>query len=135
MFILLPDEIIRKIICELNVNNFIMMININWYIKHMNLSKLLLPWRLEGYYGINYYVSIKERKDLYTDFINKINFIDMVNYITIEINKIMGDYTFYDHNFEIGKRFEKKLYKKLFNINPVKYNRYLKDNLTIKAVI
>lgn len=135
MFIILPDELIRKIICKLDIKHFVFMCCINRSINNMNLCKSLLPWRIEGYYDINENISIKERKELYIQFINGIPVTDLVSDLIVSINKMIGDYTIYDYNFEFNKRIEKNLYRQLYGINPLRYKRDYSNNLYLKAIL
>ena len=132
----LPDEILRKIITTLPPNRYTVFNMVNTSIYKLGLVKLLIPWHIENYYGIDYDISYTERRSLYYEFIYGIPLNDFFNDIIIELNKINGDYTYYDNNiYTIKKRKEKNLYRTLFNIKPLQYKRDLEKNLYLRAII
>ena len=136
MYILeLPNEIIRKIITKLDIDHFKLFNTINRDIISFGLNKLLLPWKIEGYFPINKIVPYSQRLDFYNNYVCGTPFSDNMNEIIIELNRIVGDYTIYDHNYSNTHMCERKLYNTLHNIRGITYNRYIKNNIRVKALI
>lgn len=131
----LPNEIIRKIITKLDIDHFKLFNIINKDILSLGLNKLLLPWKIEGYFPINKTVPYSQRLHFYNNYIYGTPFNDNIYEIIVELNRIIGDYTIYDHNYTNTYGAERKLYYILHNIRGIKYNRYIKDNLRVKALI
>jgi hypothetical protein len=131
----LPDEIIRKIICSLPPKMYISFNIVNKDIISFGLNKLLLPWKIEGYFPINKTVTYSQRLDFYNNYVCGTPFSDNINEIIIELNRIVGDYTIYDHNYSNTHMCERKLYNTLHNIRGITYNRYIKNNIRVKALI
>ena len=131
----LPNEIIRKIITKLDIDHFKLFNTINRYIISFGLNKLLLPWKIEGYYPINKCITYSERLHFYNNYVYGTPFSDNIYGIIVELNKIIGDYTIYDNNYRNTHESERKLYNTLHNIRVITYNRYIKNNIGVKALI
>ena len=93
----LPDEILRKIICKLPIENF-NMINMSCSrIRSFNLTRLLIPWGLEGicnkteelspYTRMRYARMDEQRGPLYCMY-------DLIAQLSI----IIGDFTLWDYH-------------------------------------
>ena len=131
----LPNEIIRKIITKLDTEHFKLFNTINKDIISFGLNKLLLPWKIEGYFPIDKTVPYSQRLHFYNNYVYGTPFSDNIYEIIVELNRIVGDYTIYDHNYRNTHNSERKLYNTLHNIRGIKYNRYIKNNIRVKALI
>ena len=131
----LPTEIIRKIITTLDTDHFKLFNTINQNIISLGLNKLLLPWKIEGYYSINKTITYSERINFYNNYVYGTPFRDTIYEMIVELNKIIGDYTMYDNNYSDPHARERKQYRLLHNINGITYNRYIKNNINVKALI
>jgi len=138
----LPNEIIRKIICYLPQDKFVIGNMINKDIYAMKLNLMLIPWYIENLGAISDNdLPLIHRLTIYKYYISNDNPIVLPYELLEEINKLIGDASKYDKLYK-WKEGKKLNYKERF-INKILYensttkcwNFRIKLNRKLKALI
>lgn len=94
--LLFPNEILRKIICMLPINLFMMINKSCKHMYHMDLKKLLIPWGIEGICNKNETISSSIRQRyLHVD--RKRGPLYCMYYLLSQIAIINGDFCKWDN--------------------------------------
>ena len=100
--LLLPDEILRKIICILPINLFVMINTSCSHLYYLKLNKLLLPWGLEGICKGDETLSPYTRRR-YARMDNQRGVLYCMYDLIGQLALIIGDFTIWDH-YEVNQR-------------------------------
>ena len=150
----IPDEILRKILCYLPCNKFLIANSICKKIRSFNLIYLLIPWKLELLFPILQNISEKERLLKHDYYFNRYKIISknqgLTNYrldaeklsfivcsydLIDSISRIIGDYTIWDsYDYIYTKKkskcimFKDNFYEKsFFKFINNKYSKYREE--------